>query len=101
MSAVRFKGMADASIGLVCKYGNNRSGDRKSQEKWFTDVYGEEERDTPERKDKMKKIGILAASILLVAGAAWAKDNSGAKSDELTKASQTLQQITSSNQIPQ
>lgn len=49
----------------------------------------------------MNKIGILAASVLLFAGATWAKDNSGAKSDELSKASQTLQQITSSNQIPQ
>jgi lipid-binding SYLF domain-containing protein len=49
----------------------------------------------------MTKIGILAASIALFAGVAWAKDNnSGAKSDELNKATETLQQITSSNQIP-
>ena len=72
LSAVSFKGTSDAAIGVVCKYGKYWSGDGKSQEKAFTDT---QERDTPERKDiKMTKIGILAASVLLFAGAAWAKD---------------------------
>lgn len=48
----------------------------------------------------MKKMGIFAAALLLFGGVAWARDNSGAKSDELTKAAQTLQQITTTDQIP-
>lgn len=50
----------------------------------------------------MKKIAVLAAFFSVFACAAWAKsDNSGAKSDELNSAAQTLQQITSSNKVPQ
>jgi len=48
----------------------------------------------------MTKIAVLAAFLMLFASAAWAKDNSNAKSDELSNAAQTLQQITSSGQVP-
>ena len=48
----------------------------------------------------MTKIGVLAAAVLFLAGTSWAKDNANAKSQELSSAAQTLQQITSSNQVP-
>ena len=49
----------------------------------------------------MTKSQILAAAFMLFACAAWAKDNnSGAKSQELNNAAQTLQQMTTSNQVP-
>lgn len=49
----------------------------------------------------MIKTGMLVAACMVFATAAWAKDNnSGAKNEELSKAAQTLQQMTSSNQVP-
>src|SRR5579884_501255 len=49
----------------------------------------------------MTKISMLAAFLMLFAGAARAKsENSNAKSQELNSAAQTLQQITASSQVP-
>jgi SH3 domain-containing YSC84-like protein 1 len=53
------------------------------------------------RRSEMNKISMLAAFLMLFAGAAWAKsDNSNARSQELSNAAQTLQQMTSSSQVP-